>query len=247
MKLSDYLKNYRKENNLTQSDLAEKLFVSKQAISKWENDRGLPDIYTYPLLSDVLGVTIDELMGKDFVKKEVPEEVKKNKNKKTKIIIIVSLIIIFILFSLLIFGLIFDEDRMTFKKFTSQTEELLQIELPEVIKYEYLDMKDFSDNNYYPVNTGYIVFEENEELNLLEQKIHLSSEWNYVLDSDLENILPLALKMYCNGQNQMKIINTKTKEINTVPTEKGKYTFKMYCYQKQMNRLIVSTFIYEVK
>ena len=97
MKLSDYLKKYRKENNLTQSDLAEKLFVSKQAISKWENDRGLPDIYTYPLLSDVLGVTIDELMGKDFVKKEIPEEVKKNKNKKTKIIIIVSSIIIFIL------------------------------------------------------------------------------------------------------------------------------------------------------
>ena len=47
MKLADYLKQYRKENNLTQQELADKLFVSKQAVSKWETERGLPDIETY--------------------------------------------------------------------------------------------------------------------------------------------------------------------------------------------------------
>ena len=46
MKLADYLKQYRKENNLTQQELADKLFVSKQAVSKWETERGLPDIET---------------------------------------------------------------------------------------------------------------------------------------------------------------------------------------------------------
>ena len=74
MKISEYLKQYRKNNNLTQQDLADKLFVSKQAISKWENDRGLPDINTYPLISEVLGVTIDELMGVEPTKEK--EEVK---------------------------------------------------------------------------------------------------------------------------------------------------------------------------
>ena len=51
MKLADYLKQYRKENNLTQQELADKLFVSKQAVSKWETERGLPDIETYKSLS----------------------------------------------------------------------------------------------------------------------------------------------------------------------------------------------------
>ena len=44
MKLSEQIKKYRKENNLTQEQFASKLFVSKQAVSKWETDRSYPDI-----------------------------------------------------------------------------------------------------------------------------------------------------------------------------------------------------------
>lgn len=39
MKFSQYIKDYRKKNNLTQQELANKLYVTKQAISKWENDK----------------------------------------------------------------------------------------------------------------------------------------------------------------------------------------------------------------
>ena len=59
MKLSEYIKNYRKTNNLTQTDLASKLYVSKQAISKWENDVCLPDVSLYPILSEMLNVSIE--------------------------------------------------------------------------------------------------------------------------------------------------------------------------------------------
>lgn len=67
--ISELIKNYRKINNLTQSDLAKMLFVSKQAVSRWENNLSLPDISMYPKLSIMLGVTVDELMGKKMVKR----------------------------------------------------------------------------------------------------------------------------------------------------------------------------------
>ena len=53
----------RKENNLTQAQLAEKLGVSEQAVSKWENDQCAPDVSLFPLLADLFGVSIDRLFG----------------------------------------------------------------------------------------------------------------------------------------------------------------------------------------
>lgn len=56
------LKNARKTAKLTQEQLAEKLGVSRQAITKWEADKGLPDIQNIKLLSKALGVSIDYLL-----------------------------------------------------------------------------------------------------------------------------------------------------------------------------------------
>lgn len=53
----------RKEKGWTQEQLAEKLGVSAQAVSKWENDISCPDITLLPLLASTLGVTTDELLG----------------------------------------------------------------------------------------------------------------------------------------------------------------------------------------
>lgn len=53
----------RKEKGFTQEQLAEKMGVSAQAVSKWENDVSCPDISILPNLAEVLGVTTDELLG----------------------------------------------------------------------------------------------------------------------------------------------------------------------------------------
>ena len=53
----------RKEKGLTQEQLAEKVGVSAQAVSKWENDVSCPDITLLPLLADLFGVSVDELLG----------------------------------------------------------------------------------------------------------------------------------------------------------------------------------------
>ena len=52
----------RREHELKQEELAVKLDVSGQAVSKWENDQTCPDITALPKLAEILGVTVDELL-----------------------------------------------------------------------------------------------------------------------------------------------------------------------------------------
>lgn len=53
----------RKQKPMTQEELAEKMEVSSQAVSKWENDVSCPDIQLLPRLARLLGVTVDELLS----------------------------------------------------------------------------------------------------------------------------------------------------------------------------------------
>ncbi len=61
--LGKRISQYRKEKGLTQEALAQAMNVSAQAVSKWENDQTCPDIASLPLLSKILGVTVDELLS----------------------------------------------------------------------------------------------------------------------------------------------------------------------------------------
>lgn len=73
----------RKKKGITQEELAKKLNISPQAISKWENDISFPDITTLPLLSEIFDITIDELLGKEKENKVeyVEEDKRKDINK----------------------------------------------------------------------------------------------------------------------------------------------------------------------
>lgn len=59
------IRKYRKLRNMTQSELAERVFVTPQNISKWENGYSLPDVQNLCILSDVLEVSLDRLLGRD--------------------------------------------------------------------------------------------------------------------------------------------------------------------------------------
>lgn len=62
MTLGEKIKEARKGAGLTQEQLAKKLTVSRQAITKWESDKGIPDVENLKLLSKVLGVSVDYLL-----------------------------------------------------------------------------------------------------------------------------------------------------------------------------------------
>lgn len=65
MLFSEKLKKIRKDNNLTQEELAEKLLVSRQAITKWESGDGIPDIENLKQISILFNISIDELVKEE--------------------------------------------------------------------------------------------------------------------------------------------------------------------------------------
>jgi transcriptional regulator with XRE-family HTH domain len=71
--LGNRIVHHRKRLGLTQDQLAEKLGVTAQAVSKWENDQSCPDIAMLPKLAALFGISIDELLGHTQRRTEVHE------------------------------------------------------------------------------------------------------------------------------------------------------------------------------
>lgn len=85
-RIGKFIKKIRQDNQLTQKELADKLGVTYQAVSKWENGKNIPDIATLKLISNEFHVDIDEILeGKT-------KEGKRNNNHK------ILLIVLFVLF-----------------------------------------------------------------------------------------------------------------------------------------------------
>ena len=69
MRLQELLKRQRLQNHYTQAQLAEKLFVSTQAVSKWEHGQSVPTIDNLLMLSDLYNLSLDELVqGSPFLR-----------------------------------------------------------------------------------------------------------------------------------------------------------------------------------
>ena len=56
------ISSLRKQNGMTQLELAEKMGVTDKAVSKWERDLSCPDVNTIPKLAEVFNISVDELM-----------------------------------------------------------------------------------------------------------------------------------------------------------------------------------------
>ena len=83
MKLGKKIKYYRNEKAVTQDELAERVFVSRQTISNWENDKSYPDINSILLLSEVLDVPIDNLIKGDV--EQMKDEINTGEVREIKI------------------------------------------------------------------------------------------------------------------------------------------------------------------
>lgn len=92
MEFSSKIREVRKKENLTQEEFAEKIFVSRNAVAKWETNRGYPDIQNLITISDVFEISLDELIKKDKnVKNKIIAE---SSSKKWHLLVIIYLITI---------------------------------------------------------------------------------------------------------------------------------------------------------
>lgn len=76
MQVGKQIKKYRTEGKLSQDELAGKIFVSRQTVSNWENDKNYPDLKSLLLLSSLFDVSLDTLIKGDLeeMKEKIKEE-----------------------------------------------------------------------------------------------------------------------------------------------------------------------------
>ena len=83
MSIADKIKNARIINGLTQEQAAESLLVSRQTISNWENEKSLPDVISIIRMSDLYGLSLDELLkGDEALMKRMEKDIKAAKTEK---------------------------------------------------------------------------------------------------------------------------------------------------------------------
>ena len=87
MELNEQIKKYRTEKNISQEELAVKIFVTRQSISNWENGKTYPDIHSLLLLSSLFGISLDQLVKGDIeiMKAEIKKEEIAKMNRYGKI------------------------------------------------------------------------------------------------------------------------------------------------------------------
>ena len=73
MELQNQIKKYRTMTNMSQEELSQKVYVTRQTVSNWENGKSYPDIHSLLLLSSLFGISLDELVKGDIelMKKEI--------------------------------------------------------------------------------------------------------------------------------------------------------------------------------
>ena len=80
MAIKDVIADIRKEAGITQEEMARRLYVTRQAVSRWEQGRTLPDVQSMLLLANLFGTTIDEMVRGDV--DEMREMVEKNEQQR---------------------------------------------------------------------------------------------------------------------------------------------------------------------
>ena len=104
MEFNERLQSLRTSKKLTQEELAEKLFVSRTAISKWESGRGYPSIDSLKVISEFFGVTIDELIGGEEMVTLAEQDIKESSKRYTTLICGILDCLAVLLFLLPVFG-----------------------------------------------------------------------------------------------------------------------------------------------
>jgi len=186
IKIGKFIQQLRKEKQITQEQLAEKLFLNSRSISKWERGENLPDIENIKKLSEIFEVSQEEIMNgeRKKSKKEIRKEKIKSFVKKYKLIIIPFILINIILYILLAIFFINNYNKVTIYDVRTEGEDfyvegtitvgkkftyidLSNIKLPyetNIDEIYYIQYSILSDDEEYILTLGYDVESEDEKM-----------------------------------------------------------------------------------
>ena len=167
IKIGKYIAFKRKEQGLTQKQLAEKLNMSDKSVSKWERGICLPDVIVYLELCEILGISINEFLAGEDIPKETIEQkaeeniiqiTKDNKNKQKYLKKIIKLLIVMLVVFIFITS-IFIYQKLTqpqnyiepyLEKSTEmQTANMLSNHPGDILLFHYNSKKDFDSLTMY--------------------------------------------------------------------------------------------------
>lgn len=95
MNLGEQIKNRRNKLNMTQEELAEKLSVTRSAVSNWETEKNYPDLQTIVDISDELNISLDVLLkGDRKVVEKITQDTNANSKLKSKVKVLIGVIVI---------------------------------------------------------------------------------------------------------------------------------------------------------
>ena len=97
MEISEILKEARQNSGMTQEDVANKIMVSRVTVSHWENGKSLPDIVSLIGLSDLYGISLDELVKGDSKMTEKVKKDAKDAESNKRLILTVAVLVIVVL------------------------------------------------------------------------------------------------------------------------------------------------------
>jgi len=175
-KISKFLLELRKSKNMTQQELADKLYISDKAVSKWERGICIPDITTFKLIADVFNVSVAELVNGERINtnnmigtydKIFINNISNNNKiikKKNVIIMFLLLLILLIFTSLLAFYFINTYDKISTyqfggnsKNFTLNSGKIIFSKGDGMIDIKSLDLVEGSDIISHDVSSGKIL------------------------------------------------------------------------------------------
>lgn len=205
-KIGKFISKLRKEKNLTQEELAEKLGVSSKSISRWENGKCMPDLSLLIPISKEFGITVNELISGEFIdKKDYQEKLEHNfintiitlkreiYNKSKIIITTIILLCLSILLGIISFLLINEyKQKPIYLKYQQVDFKICEFDddyYKVTLKTNYDDLgihvnltKNYNDKSL--VITAYRTREENKNITLLKNYGYS----NQLLEKSIEKI-----------------------------------------------------------
>lgn len=231
-KIGNFILQLRQEKNLSQSDLANLIPVTRQAVSRWEKGQSIPDSSTLLIISKIFDVSINELLNGERFKKEEPKKLEKialdmidknnSQSKKFKRVVLFMVLIILLLpFSFLAYYFINSYNSITVykiegenKKFTMQngifisTKQKTYFRLGKLIYNNNIEVKNV--RLYYKIgNKEKTIFEDSDADILITDYYGYNEFFPY---KDINNIVKkLYLEINYNN-NKVEILKLKVKK-----------------------------------